>query len=1148
MKVRLIPIFSLAMGLALLLTGGPGRALTTAVQPQVAVTDGNLNLHLAPSGPCEVSGPIRTDTIWSLTTCDPYIVTGNISVESGATLTIEPGTTVKFNSLKVLAVAGALVARGTAESRITFTSNQPGPAPGNWGYIHFADPSTDAMFDGDGNYTGGSIIQYAVIEYAGGANVSDNGALRIEASSPFIDHNTIQDNQDDGIHIWSASAPHLTDNSITTSSGDGIHANDSDVTISRNTTARNTGYGIYVRYGFHSQSRTIVISNNTVARNTGYGIHVYYEHWNDNNVATISDNTITNNIGPGVSVYYNLWNDNNTVIVSGNTITGNSASNGGGIHIDDSYNDSTTVTISNNTITGNSASRGGGICIICGKAVISCNTIVSNTATERHGGGGIYLANYSLPTIHDNNLYGNMTGNPATAPNDLYNGNSYGGTDVNAENNYWGTTDPSVIEDHIWHFMDDPLLGYVNYGPFRLSPVPPCTPAPAIEVTISGPTMGITNTACTFTATVNPPTAAQPVTYAWQAIGQLPVTHTNGLSNTAVFTWSTPGPKTISVTATNALGTTTDTHVITISVSQCVPMAQMTVSGPTTGTAGTPYTFSAAVSPTTATQPITYAWQAAGQSPRAGVGGVNSTAIFTWCMAGPQVITATVSNACGSAKANHSIALAEPDVGRDAYEPDGTCAQARSLETDGTVQWHTFHRYADEDWVRFTVMSGTTYVIQTASTGPLVQTDLELHAACAAPPIPVTDLDLGPGTRLQWTASQTGTHYLRVTNHAPCDYGPQAGYDLSVRMASGIGAAIVVAGRNGSGTLRPNINFAANRAVQVFLNTGLSRDNLYYLNSDSHPGSGLTPDAPATSDNLQYAIKTWAADKVGPDQPLYLYLVDHGGSDVFLTNGTVSPTTAADLDGWLHNLETATGCPVNVIVEACRSGSFIDMTNVSTQTVSGAGRVVIASTSATRNAYALPTRGAYFSDSFFTALAGGADLWTAFQAGQQAVAAHHLWQMPWLDDDGDAMPHVYDPDDGREARRRGLIGIEYGSVAPYIEWVSGPAEIVDGRGTVRARVVDDIGVEFVWALVYPPSFKEPPTTDEETIQLTLDSFVLEDRDGDGEYEGSYAGFTEIGEYRIVVYAKDGDDNLALPQAVLVRTGWPVYLPLVIRAH
>jgi len=99
---------------------------------------------------------------------------------------------------------------------------------------------------------------------------------------------------------------------------------------------------------------------------------------------------------------------------------------------------------------------------------------------------------------------------------------------------------------------------------------------------------------------------------------------------------------------------------------------------------------------------------------------------------------------------------------------------------------------------------------------------------------------------------------------------------------------------------------------------------------------------------------------------------------------------------------------------------------------------------------------------------------------------------------------------------------------------------------VRARVVDDIGVEFVWALVYPPSFKEPPTTDEETIQLTLDSFVLEDRDGDGEYEGSYAGFTEIGEYRIVVYAKDGDDNLALPQAVLVRTGWPVYLPLVMR--
>jgi hypothetical protein len=90
-------------------------------------------------------------------------------------------------------------------------------------------------------------------------------------------------------------------------------------------------------------------------------------------------------------------------------------------------------------------------------------------------------------------------------------------------------------------------------------------------------------------------------------------------------------------------------------------------------------------------------------------------------------------------------------------------------------------------------------------------------------------------------------------------------------------------------------------------------------------------------------------------------------------------------------------------------------------------------------------------------------------------------------------------------------------------------------------------VEFVWALVYPPSFEEPDPTDEETIELDdMDSFVLWDGDGDGEYVHSYGDFTEVGAYRVVVYAKDGDGNLALPRAAVVRTGWRVSLPMIVK--
>ena len=49
--------------------------------------------------------------------------------------------------------------------------------------------------------------------------------------------------------------------------------------------------------------------------------------------------------------------------------------------------------------------------------------ITGNTATDANIGGGIYVYD-ALPAINDNDLYGNLTGNPATTPNDLYNGNA----------------------------------------------------------------------------------------------------------------------------------------------------------------------------------------------------------------------------------------------------------------------------------------------------------------------------------------------------------------------------------------------------------------------------------------------------------------------------------------------------------------------------------------------------------------------------------------------------------------------------------------------------------------------------------------------------------------------------------------------------
>jgi len=87
-------------------------------------------------GTTEVSGYITQDTIWSPEN-NPYIVTSNVYVNHGATLTILPGTEVRFhatsrihynpNFAASLIVHGRIVAIGTPEHPITFDKHQSNP-------------------------------------------------------------------------------------------------------------------------------------------------------------------------------------------------------------------------------------------------------------------------------------------------------------------------------------------------------------------------------------------------------------------------------------------------------------------------------------------------------------------------------------------------------------------------------------------------------------------------------------------------------------------------------------------------------------------------------------------------------------------------------------------------------------------------------------------------------------------------------------------------------------------------------------------------------------------------------------------------------------------------------------------------------------
>ncbi|HNM27830.1 MAG TPA: hypothetical protein PKL15_20455, partial [Saprospiraceae bacterium] len=84
-----------------------------------------------------VTGDITTNTTW--TKNNTYLLSGFVYVTNGAVLTIEPGTVIKGDKAtkgSLIVTRGAkLIADGTPNEPIVFTSNEASPSYGDWGGI-----------------------------------------------------------------------------------------------------------------------------------------------------------------------------------------------------------------------------------------------------------------------------------------------------------------------------------------------------------------------------------------------------------------------------------------------------------------------------------------------------------------------------------------------------------------------------------------------------------------------------------------------------------------------------------------------------------------------------------------------------------------------------------------------------------------------------------------------------------------------------------------------------------------------------------------------------------------------------------------------------------------------------------------------------
>jgi hypothetical protein len=199
-------------------------------------------------GQTNVGGPVNTNTTWSLAG-SPYIVTSDVTIPSGITLSIQPGVTVKFSLGTELVVSGTLTAQGTSVDSVWFTSNSAIPAPGDWQRIRFHGPNSNSsilrrcaiLYGGSGS-TGNVYCE----NYFGEANptiencriaLSSNYGIYVANSSPVISKDELTENQT-GIYCISSN-PSIDSNSI---SGNG-HYGVQNVTSTDTVDARYNWWG-----------------------------------------------------------------------------------------------------------------------------------------------------------------------------------------------------------------------------------------------------------------------------------------------------------------------------------------------------------------------------------------------------------------------------------------------------------------------------------------------------------------------------------------------------------------------------------------------------------------------------------------------------------------------------------------------------------------------------------------------------------------------------------------------------------------------------------------------------------------------------------------------------------------------------------------
>ncbi len=272
---------------------------------------------------------ITTDTMWTKDN-SPYVISGIVDVNPGATLSIQAGTIIKFEDNATIEIFGAMAIMGTQTEPVYATSiaddsiggdtdNNGITDPANItnSFVNFAFLSPQGVQKMDYLHfkygqvyidSGNLDIAYSLFEHS--AISADTSTIHISATS-FLDPDlialdannnttivadtiTIQNGKTDGVNIYDNSSLVMSNSTIDTLYGSAIVGfNTSAITI-KNTNIDSADIGIEI---FNHTS--LVADNTTIAHMQYAGVSVY-----ETSTAKITKSLITDTYD-GVEIFNN---------------------------------------------------------------------------------------------------------------------------------------------------------------------------------------------------------------------------------------------------------------------------------------------------------------------------------------------------------------------------------------------------------------------------------------------------------------------------------------------------------------------------------------------------------------------------------------------------------------------------------------------------------------------------------------------------------------------------------------------------------------------------------------------------------------------------------------------------------------------------